>query len=351
MQTDIFKRRYIGLPPGTPVYVGDRPAAEMDLSIITYNHSSAEMKYLKEVDEIPQYMNESKISWINVSGLKDIDAIKQLGKLFTIHPLSVEDILNTEQQPKAEIFDSYSFFSVKSIQQGADGFLIDQISIICFKNTLITFQEIPGDSFDGIRKRILDDVGQIRKLGADYLAYALIDAVVDEYFLALDRLECDLEDYEDRAAAAGDDSFLEEIQDTKKHLLKIKRAVLPLNHNLLVISRQENSMVNSELKPFFQDLRENISGVTVTIESYREWLTNIMEVNLSMLSHQMNKVMKVLTLISTIFIPLTFIVGVYGMNFDVMPELRYRLGYPIVMGVMALIAVIMLIFFRRRKWL
>jgi len=204
--------------------------------------------------------------------------------------------------------------------------------------------------FDGIRKRILENAGQLRKMGTDYLAYSIIDAVVDEYYLTLAHLEDDIENFEDRAVKTSDDTFITEIQDTKKYLFQIKRAMLPLRDNLMLISRQNIALMGAELKPFFQDLQENLNNAIESVENYRDWLSNIMEVNLSVVSYQMNKVMKILAIVSAIFIPLTFIVGVYGMNFEFMPELTHPWGYPIVLGCMGIIAVTMVIFFKIRHW-
>ena len=366
----------IAFLPENPVYVGDRAALAMDLSVITYDQESAQMAHLSNVNEVLQYQKESKVTWINISGLKDIDSIKYLGGLYDIHPLSIEDILNTEQQPKVEIFDEYKFLSIKTIQrekhfdhnfnrkkkaggffglkkeqqQEVDEFIIDQVSIIILDNVLLTFQEIPGDSFDRTRRRILEGIGEIRKMGTDYLAYAIIDAVVDEYSLAINHLEEDIEDFEERATKTNDANFIEEIQDTKKYLQQIKRAISPLKYNMVTITRHENFFRTEELKPFLQDLNENLNNALVTVEHYREWLSNIMDVNLSVLSHQMNKVMKVLAIISTIFIPLTFIAGIYGMNFEFMPELGYTMAYPVVLGTMGLIAMTMVVVFKIHRW-
>jgi magnesium transporter len=373
MESIVLNNKNIGLPPGTPVYVGDRQAREMELSVIAFNADSAQIK-TAAVEELSQFCADEKI-WININGLRDIDSIKKLAKLYDIHSLTVEDILNTERQPKVEIFDNYRFISLKTIQrektmlrpqekkyffarngkknqqEETDELLIDQISILVFANALITFQELSGDSFGSIRKRIHENSGQIRKMGIDYLAYSLIDAVVDEYFLALAHLENTIENFEERAIETNDDTFIVEIQDTKKYLLRIRRAILPLRDNLVAIARKEIPFLNETLKPFLQDLRENVHQALETVEHYREWLTNVMDVNLSVLSHQMNKVMKILAIISTIFIPLTFVAGIYGMNFDFMPELKSPLGYPIVLGSMTLIAFIMIMFFKRRRWL
>jgi len=376
MKSITLRKKNIGLPPGTPVYVGDRPAEEMDISVLTFNLSSAEIHTVSTVDELPLYKNDG-ITWININGLNDIDSIKKLAEKYNIHSLTIEDVLNTEQQPKVEAFDNYSFISFKSIQheesfhqicdkqkrflklnckkmknqfEYIEEFYIDQISMIIMKKMVITFQEIAGDPFDGIRKRILENVGQIRRMGSDYLAYSLIDAVVDEYYLTLAHLEEDIENFEDRAVKTSDDTFITEIQDTKKNLFYIKRAILPLRDNLMTIHRKKILLISDELKPFLQDLQENLNNALETVENYRDWLSTITEVNVSVLSYQMNKVMKILAIVSAIFIPLTFIAGIYGMNFEVMPELRHPLGYFIVLGGMGLLALIMIIFFKIRRW-
>ena len=315
--------------------------------------------------------------WVNINGLKDIDSIKKLEKIYNIHALTIEDILNTKQQPKIETFENYRFISCKSIQQekkfhhrqedqkklsknlrkkneeqpeNMEEFLIDQINIIAMKNLVITLQEIPGDPFDGIRKRILENAGRIKRMKANYLTYALIDAVVDNYYLALAHLEEDIENFEDRAAKTSDEAFITEIQDTKKYLFQIKRAILPLRDNLLNLSRQNMAATDNEIKPFLQDLHENLNSAIETVENYREWLSNIMEVNISVLTYQMNKVMRTLAIISAVILPLSFIAGIYGMNFEHMPELRQPWAYFAVLGIMGCIASTMIIYFKSRKW-
>jgi len=376
MKSKILHKKNIGLPPGTPIYVGNKPASAMDISVLTFNPASAEMREAAAIDELP-VRKKNSIMWININGLKDIDSIKELARIYNIHSLTIEDILNTEQQPKAETFENYRFVSFKSMQQEKsfhhntnkqkrffqlrfekekkqsdtiDEFNIDQISMIIMKNTLITFQEIPGDPFDGIRKRVLENTGQIRRMGTDYLAYSLLDAVVDDYYLILAHLEDDIEGFEERAVKTGEDTFIAELQDTKKYLFQIKRLMLPLRDILITMSRQNNSPANDELKPFLQDLQENLNNAIEVVENYRDWISNIMDVNFSVLSYQMNKVMKMLAIVSSIFIPLTFIAGIYGMNFDFMPELSKPWGYPVVLCGMGFIAAIMVIIFKIRRW-
>jgi len=357
-----------------PVYNGDRPASKMELSILTYDSSSAQMQNVSTIEELLKLKNESKMSWINISGLKDIDSINRLGELLEIHALSIEDILHTDQQAKMEVFEEYRFLSVKIIQQNkcflypktlkkkliffnkmkyqndSNELIIDQLSIIIKNNVLLTFQELSGDLLNNIRKKILEDTGEIRKMEIDYLAYLIVDSIIDEYFHSVNYLEDYIDDFEERATQTSDNSYIEEIQEIKKYLLQIRRAILPLKDNLVIISRQEKFFQTEEIKPFLQDLNENLNHTVTLIEHYREWLSNIMDVNLSVLSYQMNKVMKVLAMISSIFIPLTFIAGIYGMNFNFMPELGYALAYPIVLCVMGFIATVMIIVFKVYRW-
>ena len=368
----------IGLPPGTPVYVGDSPELALDISIIRYDAGFAEMRDRLSVDDLAPAAKISTVQWININGLNNIETIKAIAKKYNIHSLTVEDILDTKQQPKAETFENYSFISFKSIRREKgfthnqekkkglfdfgrrkrknrpdfeEEFLIEQISMVMTQNTIITFQEqIPGDPFREVRKRIAGNSGIIRRMNATYLAYSLIDAVVDEYYLTLAHLEEDIENFEDRAVKTNDDSFFTEIQETKKYLLQIKHAMIPLRDIFLSANRQDLAIKNDELKPYMQDLRDHLNEAISTLENYREWLTNILDVNLSYLSHQMNKVMKTLAIISSIFIPLTFIAGVYGMNFQYMPELGFQWAYPIVMLGMGFIASMMIIFFKVRRW-
>jgi len=363
-----------------PVYTGDMPASEMKLSFINYDSDFAETKDISSIDEVINLKNDSKILWINVSGLKDTESIKRLGELLEIHPLTIEDILQTEQQAKMEVFEKYRFLLVKTIMQKkntvyqmnsekkksflsfgkdrrftaarvkTDELNITQVGIVIMKNILLTFQELSRGAFEGIRRKIIENTGEIRKMETDYLAYLIIDKIVDEYFNSINHLEEHVENLEERAARTSDDTYIEEIQETKKYLLLIKKAILPLRDNLLIISRHESFFQNGEIKPFLQDLIENLDHAVTQVEHYREWLSGIMEVNLSVLSYQLNKVMKVLAMISAIFIPLSFIAGIYGMNFQNMPELSTSFGYFIVLGVMFLVASIMIVFFKLRRW-
>ncbi|MDR1446722.1 MAG: magnesium/cobalt transporter CorA [Treponema sp.] len=322
----------------------------MQLSIIGYDPAGAWQRSASTAEELLAYKNPAGITWIDVEGLEYSGVIHRFAEEYRIHPLTVEDILDTAQRPKVEEFDDYLFIVVKAVNP-ADKLDLEQISLVITENTVITFQEKTGDFFDGIRKRILNNAGRIRRMGTGYLAHSIMDAVVDEYFVILDRIGDTIESFEDRAIDESDDTFIRDIQMVKQNLLRVRRIIWPLRESINVLLRLENNFINKDLEPFFKDLYDNIMQAVETVESYRELIAGEMEVNLSAVSNRMNKVMKVLTIISTIFIPLTFIVGVYGMNFAFMPELGMRYAYPVIWALMIGVAIGMIIFFKKRKWL
>jgi magnesium transporter len=326
----------------------------MDLSLIGYDPAGAWIRKEQTVDELLCHRNPAGLTWINVDGLDDAAGINRMAEAFRIHPLTVEDILDTDHRPKVEEFDDYIFIVLKSVEaepgdRGEPDF--EQISLVVTENTVISFQEKPGDYFDGIRKRILNNAGRIRRMGSVYLAWAIMDAVVDRYFVFLDSIGAGIEEFEERAVDEKDQNIIPDIQKIKQNLLRIRRAVWPLRENVQVIMRLDSDRIPPETAPFFKDLHDNVIQAADSVETYRELISGVIEVNLSSASNRLNNVMKVLTIISTIFIPLTFIVGVYGMNFKFMPELEFSLAYPIVWAVMILIAAGMLIFFKIRRWL
>jgi magnesium transporter len=322
----------------------------MDLSIIGYDPIGAWMKKAETPEELLSYKNSAGITWINAECFDRPQEIHKLAEFYRAHPLTVEDILDVEQRPKVEEFDDYLFITLKAVNP-SDGLEFEHISLMLAGDTVITFQEKPGDYFDGIRKRILNNAGRIRRMGADYLAYLLIDAVVDEYFDVLDSLGSGIEEFEDRALDENDDTLIKDIQNIKQDMLRLRRAVRPLRESVSLLLHMDSKQVGGDMEPFLKDLYDHIIQAAETVETYRELIAGVMEVNLSAVSNRMNKVMKVLTIISTIFIPLTFIVGVYGMNFRFMPELEVPWAYPVTWGVMVIIALGMLLFFKRRHWM
>jgi magnesium transporter len=325
----------------------------MELSLIGYDPAGAWIKNEQTVDGLLRHRNPAGLTWINMSGLEKPAEINHLAEIFHIHPLTVEDILDTNHRPKVEEFDDYLFVVLKSIgTEGHEGELdLEQIALVITENTVISFQEKSGDFFDGIRKRILNNAGRIRRMGAVYLAWAIMDAVVDRYFVFLDSIGAGIEEFEERAVDEKDQNIIPDIQRLKQNLLRIRRVVWPLRESIQAMVRLDSDRIPVELAPFFKDLHDNVVQAADSVETYRELIAGVIEVNLSAVSNRMNNVMKVLTIISTIFIPLTFIVGVYGMNFKFMPELEFPPAYPITWAVMLLIAIGMLIFFKIRRWL
>jgi magnesium transporter len=323
----------------------------MILSLIGYDPVGVWTKTVANAEELATWKNPAGITWIDVECLDKPDEINRLAEIFGIHPLTVEDILDsTHQRPKAEEFDRYLFIAFKAVNFSENNDF-EHLSLVITGDMVLTFHNRPGTYFDAIRKRIVNNAGRVRHMGADYLAYALIDAVVDEYFISIDTLGAEIEVFEDRALDEKDDTFVYDIQEIKRKLLKMRRAVWPLRESLSLLMRFESKLISNDLSPFLKDLYDHIIQVTEAVDTYRELIAGIMEINMTMASNRLNKVMKVLTIISTLFIPLTFIVGVYGMNFQYMPELGYAPAYFIVWGVMLFVALGMLLFFKRRKWI
>jgi magnesium transporter len=330
--------------------VNDDGAVAPALSIISYSANEVREQSGETLAELLDYRAPGGVTWINLNCL-DAGQLNALAEAFAVHPLTVEDILDIKQRPKAEEFESYLFLTLKAIHQADGCHDYEQISVILTSDTVLTFQEHPGDNFDGIRKRIRNNGGRIRRMRADYLAYVLADAVVDEYFTILDALGDELEDIEEHAADARDTDFITGIQRIRQQLFTLRKSIWPLRDSVSHIIHSDSEFFSDDLDPFLKDLHDHCLQASETVESYRELIAGVMDVNLSTASNGMNKIMKVLTIISTIFIPLTFIAGVYGMNFQSMPELSWRYGYPAIMGVMILTAGGMLVFFKRRRWI
>jgi magnesium transporter len=325
--------------------------AEINLSVIGYDPVGYWKKEAQSVTELLEYQNPSGITWINVTGLSNHMALKQLAEAMKIHPLTLEDILLTEQRPKAEEFDEYIFFSMKLMTWNEEP-QFDQLSfIVKNNNTLISFQEYPNPLYDLIFKKLVNHNSRIRKMGVDFLAYEIMDLIVDSYFEVLDKMGNSIEEFELRAMDDSDKEFMMDLQKTKQSLMQIRRAVWPLRENISFVIRLEDSFISDDLDPFFKDLQDHVLQIIETVENNRELLEGILDVNLSAISNRMNKIMKVLTMVSTIFIPLTFIAGIYGMNFHNMPELEYTYAYPISIAAMILIALGMILIFKKKKWL
>lgn len=343
-----------GLLPGTMVFTGERKVGEITLEAFLYNATEIQRFELKKPAEIPALLRDDAIFWLNVNGLHAPEIIAEIGAIFGINSLYLEDILNVGQRPKLEFGPDYLFYVQKMIRadRAEECLNIEQISFIHGRNFLLTFQETEGDVFDSVRQRLTRNIGRIRKAGADYLAYALMDMLVDQYFIVLDNLRELLEPLDDDALdpSAGED-LPAAVRNCKNQLILLRRSIAPMREVIDGILRDGGDFWEEATVPYLNDLRDHLLTVTETIDSYRENLSGVLELHLAMLSQKMNSVMRILTVIATIFIPLTFAAGIYGMNFDYMPELRWHYGYYLFWGFCLIIGVLMLAAFKWKKWL
>ncbi|MCL6472265.1 MAG: magnesium/cobalt transporter CorA [Firmicutes bacterium] len=343
-----------GLEPGALVHIGEKRAGATRISVTDYDEKHIDEKVLGTVEECFVLKDKPTVTWINVDSAQDVDVVEKLGNCYGIHPLVLEDILNTDQRPKLEDYGDYLYIVIKMLyyRNCRKGIIAEQISLILGPNFLISFQEgIEGDIFDPIRERLRVGNSRIRKMGADYLAYALVDSVVDSYFGILEGLGDDIEALEDELVTNPDRETLHTIHDLKREMIYLRRSVWPLREVINSMGRGESLLIHESTKLFLRDVYDHTIQVIDTVETYRDMLSGMLDIYLSSVSNRLNEVVKVLTIISTIFIPLTFLVGVYGMNFKYMPEISSPYGYPAVWIVMVLVAIGMLIYFRRRKWL
>lgn len=347
-----FSRRKsseIGHTPGTLDGIDENIEAEIEL--IKFNADDVQIKKVEEFS-LELIEDTNYINWINITGINDVELVKEIGSLLDLHPLTLEDITNTRQRPKKEDFDNYTITILNMLSPHSEYIQSEQVSLILFKNSVISFQEAQGDDFNPVRTRIEKNKGQIRKKKADYLYYALLDSIVDNYFEILERNEEILEELDDLVVAAktGPDT-LEIIQDLKQEILFLRKIIWPLNTIFGNFYRINSSLISEETNYYMRDVYDHIRQLMDEIDISRDMLSNMLEIYLSNKSNKMNEVMQFLTVISTIFIPLTFIAGIYGMNFKYMPELNSEVAYPVVMFLMLLIAIIQLLYFRSKKWL
>ncbi|MDA8428355.1 MAG: magnesium/cobalt transporter CorA [Geobacteraceae bacterium] len=350
-----LKKRSIkaGMPPGSMVHIGDTPAADVTIDLIGYNQDTFVEQRFQSVDDCLPHLERSGVTWVNVEGVHNIDVIRHLGELYSLHPLVLEDVVNTVQRPKIEDYDHYLFIVLRMLKPiGAGEFSSEQLSIILGSDYLFTFQEgLQGDVFDTVRERLRNGKGKLRAMAADYLAYALIDAIVDSYFSVLEDLGEQIVNLEGDLALTPDKATLVEINTIKKEIIFLRKAVWPLREAVSFLERGDSHLLSPETRLYFRDVYDHTVQVIDTVETYRDLLSGMLDLYLSSISNRTNEVMKFLTVIGTIFMPLTFLVGVYGMNFKHMPELEWSNGYFMLWWVMLALAVVMIIYFRRKRWL
>ena len=342
-----------GLPPGALVYVGEKKVEKVIITVFYYDSERYEEKELKSIEECFPYKDRPTVTWINIVGIHQVERMEKIGNHFGIHPLIMEDILNTGQRPKMDDLDDYVFVVLKMLNynEGDDEIGAEQISIILGQNFVISFQEREGDVFEPVRERIRKNKGRIRKKGADYLAYTLLDSVVDNYFTILEKIGERIELLEEELVENPSTQTLQEIHSLKSGMIFLRKSVWPLREVINELERGESPLIKETTVIYLRDVYDHSIQVIDTVETFRDMISGMLDVYLSSISNKMNEVMKVLTIIATIFIPLTFLAGVYGMNFKYMPELEWYQGYFAVLCVMVIIGIGMVIYFRKKKWL
>lgn len=350
-----FKKRSEkgGLPPGTLAYVGEKKVEKVIITVFNYDSERYEEKELKSIEECFPYKDTPTVTWINMAGIHQVDIMEKIGNHFGIHPLVMEDILNTGQRPKMDDLEDYVYVVLKMLNYNEEDDEIDaeQISIILGQNFVISFREKERDVFEPIRERIRKNKGRIRKKGADYLAYTLVDSVVDNYFAILEKIGERIEFLDEELVENPSTQTLQEIHGLRRELIFLRKSIWPLREVISELERGESSLIKESTGIYLRDVYDHTIQVIDTVETFRDMISGILDVYLSSISNKMNEVMKVLTIIATIFIPLTFLAGVYGMNFRYMPELEWRWGYFTALFLMASVGIGMVIYVRKKKWL
>ena len=342
-----------GLAPGALIFIGRKKMDEAKIRLIDFDQNNLHEDNLETIQQGKEFKDSDTVTWINIYGLHDIDLIRQVGEILDLHPLILEDILNTGQRPKIEEFDNCIFIVLKMLQydDGEQRINSDQLSMVISQKFLITFQEIPQDVFEPVRERMRKKKGRVRSSGVDFLAYSLLDTVVDNYIYAIEKLGGQIEDLEDEVLSKPKPDTLETITTFKRELNFLRKSVRPATEMILKLGKLDTDVIGHEVVPFLRDLQDLITHATEAIETYREMLSDQLNTYNSTLSNRMNEVMKVLTIFASIFIPLTFIAGIYGTNFEYLPELKYKYSYFIFWGVMIAVALSMLVYFRKKEWI
>ncbi|MDD8013844.1 MAG: magnesium/cobalt transporter CorA [Acidobacteriota bacterium] len=343
-----------GLPPGSLVHVGAKMVAESRVRILDYDEGSVREKTKAALEECIPFRDTDSVTWIDIEGLQNIALLERLGSTYGLHPLILEDILNTDQRPKSDDMDSYIYIVLKMLDFDPATLEIvsEQVSIVFGRNYVISLQEgREGDLFEPLRERIRTGKGRIRKLGPDYLAYSLLDTIIDHYFLILEKFAERIEMLEEELVSNPTTETLQQIHRLKREMIFLRKSAWPLREVVNALEKSESELIRPATKIFLRDIYDHAVHIIDSIETYREMLSSMLDIYLSSVSNRMNQVMKVLTIIATIFMPLTFLAGIYGMNFKHMPEIGWLWSYPLLWLVMLAIAGIMLFFFKKKNWL
>jgi magnesium transporter len=344
----------LGLAPGSLVFTGTQKMSQVDISVLNYSENEFSESSPKSIEEVISIVNSSHgISWVNIDGLHDVKSIEQICNFIGLHKLSMEDVLSVGQRPKLEEYSDYlqAVIKILSIEPEGDNVEYEQLTFILKGNVLISFQEKTGDIFNSVRNRIREGKGMIRKRGAGYLLYALIDLIVDHYFIIIEDLSEKLEDLETEILDNPDKNSLNKLHSLRRETLLLRRTIYPLREMVGKFEKLEEPLINNDIKVFIRDLYDHTVKVIENIDILRDMSSGLIDLYMNTASNKMNEIMKVLTIMSAIFIPITFIAGLYGMNFVNMPELQNKNGYFIILGIMVVVLIGMLIFLKRKKWI
>lgn len=347
----VSRSRKTGLTPGTVMFTGAQKVDAVTVDVIHYDRDAMTEQHGLGLEDALSAVGPGSVTWLNVNGLHETDVIERIGERWGLHPLTLEDVASVGQRPKLELFDDYLFVVLRMLAFENDHLADEQLSLILGRNIVITFQERPGDVFEPLRERIRQAKGRIRSMGADYLAYALLDIVVDNYFVVLEHYSDALEAIEGDVYADPQPAVMERISSLKREALHVRKAVWPVRELMSALLRDESELFSRPVQTFLRDAYDHVIQAIDTLETLREILGSLQDSYLSSLSFRMNEVMKVLTMIATIFIPLTFLAGIYGMNFERMPELGWPWAYPALLGLMLVVTAGMVYYFRRKRWL
>lgn len=340
-----------GLLPGSLIHIGNTYTDKARISLTSYNESFFTEKEISEAKDVTEGKRVQAVQWISVDGLQNTTLLEELGNIYDLHPLVLEDILNTDQRPKMEDYGDYLYIVLRNFNNQSNGdFISEQISIILGKDFVISFREKESSLFDSIRERLRSSKGRIRKAGADYLAHAIIDTIVDNYFIVLENLEEKIEFLEDELVKKATPVTINTIHVLKRELILLRKSLWPLREAISSLERSDSLLISQSTSLYFKDIFDHVIAIIDSVETFRDMLSGMLDIYLSSASNRMNEIMKVLTIIATIFMPLTFLAGVYGMNFEFMPELKWRWGYFGLLAIMLIVALSMIYYFKKKKW-
>jgi magnesium transporter len=341
------------MSPGSLVYIGNKKDIDVKIQILDYNQHDLMESEASDIKACLPFLQKDSVTWFNITGIHDTKLVADIGSQFGLHSLVLEDVVNSEQRPKIDDYGDYLFAVLKMLyaEKSTHTIVHEQVSMIVAPSYVISFQTLADDVFNPVRNRIKQGRGRIRSKGSDYLAYALIDTIVDNYFKVLEELGDKIEVLDNHVISNPQTEMLHEIQQLKREVLYIRKSTWPLREITSILLKGESPVIQDDMHVYLKDVHDHTVHVLETVEIYRDMLSTILDIYLSSLSNHINEVMKVLTIMATIFIPLTFIAGIYGMNFKQMPELEWRWSYPTLLAIMAMIFIGMLIWFKRKKWI